>query len=141
MIPITDTTVAAVAALIYNHAYEQDPDTGWLADDESSAPANALAWLEWSARLLQALQEQPDASDEQLIGLARSRVDIDRAGYGWDSIWMQQSEDGDAYSTMTGETAVALPLVRDFLERPALYPESRFIDNDPAYRAYLEAPI
>ncbi|MBA2680071.1 MAG: hypothetical protein H0U76_16950 [Ktedonobacteraceae bacterium] len=141
MIPITDSTVTAVAALIYNEAYEQDPDTGWLAGDEHSSPVNSLHWLAWSASLIQSLQEQPEATDEQVLALARQCVDASNVGYGWDTIWMQQSEEGDVYSTITDETATALPLVRHFLEEPQNYTESSFIEGDSAYLAYLEAPL
>lgn len=75
MIPITENTVAAVAALIYNYAYEQDPDTGWLAGDTHSAPAHEMQWVEWAARLLEVLREQPEATDEQILASAKRRVD------------------------------------------------------------------
>jgi hypothetical protein len=54
---------------------------------------------------------------------------------------MHQSEEGgDVYSTITEETENALPLVRDFLEHPYNAVEVRFIENDPAFLAYVEAP-
>jgi hypothetical protein len=141
MIPITEHTAKAVAALIYNHAYEQDPDSGWLANDEQSAPGFSMDWLEWSTHLVHVLSEQPTASDEQVIEQARQRVDVKKVGHSWNTIWMEQTEEGDRYSTITDETAVALPLVRDFLEKPYNYVEIDFIENDPAYLAYLEEPI
>ncbi len=97
MIPVTDNTVMAVAALIYNHAYDQDPDTGWLAGDEHSAPGFESCWLEWSARLIEVLQEQPVLGDEQVLALAKRRVDTQKVGSDWNSIWMQQTEKGDEY--------------------------------------------
>lgn len=54
---------------------------------------------------------------------------------------MQQLEEGDEYSTLTHETDVVMPLIRDFLVNPYNYVEVSFIEDDPAYRAYLEAPI
>jgi len=137
MIPITEKTITAVAALIYNNAYEQDPDTGWLADDEQSAPGHKLQWLEWSKQLLQTLQEQPDATDEQIIILAKQRVDTSKVGYSWDTIPVDQEH----YSTISGETDITMPLVRDFLEHPFNYTEVNFIENDPAYLTYLDTPI
>ncbi len=137
-IPVTEYTIRAVAALIYNHAYEQDPDTGWLADDEHSAPGgHGDDWLEWSKCLLHVLQEQPTASDEVVLALAAQRVDIRQAGAFWDTILMDQ----DTYSSMSKETAIILPLVRDFLVRPENYIEVRFLYDDPAYRAYMEEPL
>lgn len=141
MIPITDHTITAVAALIYNAAYNQDPDTGWLADDPTSASGNKEAWLEWTKRLLEVMQEQPQASDEQILEQAAKRVDIKEAGTFWDTIWMQQTEDGDEYSTITKETDIQMPLVRDFLEYPSRYVEGAFLENDPVYLAWLEQPI
>jgi hypothetical protein len=141
MIPVTENTIKAVAALIYNHAYNQDPDTGWLAHDEHSAPGNEYSWLEWSKCLIEVLQEHPKASDEQVLDLAARRVDIRKASHSWNTIWMQQTETGDEYSTMTEETDIVLPLVRHFLEKPQNYVEISFIEGDPAYVAYLEAPI
>jgi pullulanase/glycogen debranching enzyme len=137
MIPITENTILAVAALIYNEAYNQDPDTGWLAGDEHSAPGHERQWLEWSAQLIQALQQQPNANDEQVLALATSKVDWRKVGSGWDIIPMDQ----DSYSTITSETAPVMPLVRDFLEEPYKYVEVRFLERDPAYQAYLDAPI
>lgn len=141
MIPITENTTKAVAALIYNHAYNQDPDSGWLANDEQSAPGFVTDWLEWSTHLVHVLSEQLTATDEQVIEQARRRVDMKKVGHSWDTIWMQQTEEGDEYSTMTEETNVVMPLVRDFLEKPYNYVEVSFIEDDPAYLAYLEAPI
>lgn len=141
MIPITNNTEKAIAALIYNHAYNQDPDSGWLANDEHSAPGFQETWLEWSRCLVQVLSEQPTASDEQVIEQARKRVDTSKVGHTWDTIWMQQLEEGDEYSTLTHETDVVMPLIRDFLVNPYNYVEVSFIEDDPAYRAYLEAPI
>ena len=138
MIPITENTARAVAALIYNEAYNQDPDSGWLAEDEQSVPGDAGDWLVWTACLLQVLQEQTEASDEEVLALAQQRMDV---GHSWNIIWMQQTEDGDEYSTITEETAIALPLVRHFLEEPHNYVEVRFIEDDPTYLAYLESPI
>ena len=137
MIPVTDSTVTAIAALLYNNAYEQDPDTGWLADDEHSAPGHSLQWLEWSARLIQVLEEHPEFTDEQVLVLAEQRVDRSKVGSGWNIIPMDQ----DHYSTISDETRSAMPLVRHFLEEPDNYTESSFLENDPAYLAYLEAPI
>lgn len=137
MIPITAHTVTAIAALIYNHAYNQDPDCGWLAGDASSAPGHEPQWLEWSTQLIGALREQPQATDEQILELAKSRVDIHKVGSGWDIIPMDQ----DSYSTITSETATVLPLVRDFLEEPMHYVEVAFLEVDPAYLSYLEEPI
>lgn len=137
MIPITSYTMKAVAALIYNSAYEQDPDTGWQADDEHSAPGDEANWLAWSACLIQALQEQ--ATDEQVLALAKSRMNK-RGSFGWNTIWMHQTEDGDRYSTMSSETNTVMPLVRDFLEKPENYVEISFIEDDPEYRLYLETP-
>src|SRR6266571_2795662 len=134
MIPITEKTVTAVAALIYNYAYDQEPDTGWLADDEHSAPGHELQWLEWSAQLLKALQEQPDTSDEQIITLAKQRVDSGKVGHGWDIIPMTDED----YSTISQETNVVMNIVRDFLEHPFKYTEVSFIENDPAYLTYLD---
>lgn len=139
MIPITENVIIAVAALIYNHAYEQDPDTGWLAGDEHSAPANSSHWLAWSANLIQSLQEEPEAAEEQVLARAARRGD--KSLTGWNTIWMQQSKEGDVYSTITDETARALPLVRHFLEKPYIYTEVSFIEDDSAYLVYLEAPL
>ncbi|MGH2478090.1 MAG: hypothetical protein ACRDHW_00325 [Ktedonobacteraceae bacterium] len=141
MIPVTEYTITAVAALIYNHAYNQDPDAGWLANDEHSAPGHAPQWLEWSKHLVQVLQEQPQASDEDTISQTKQRVDTHKVGSSWDTIWMHQTEKGDEYSTITYETDNALPLVRDFLQDPWKYVEVNFLENDPAYLAYLEAPV
>ncbi len=132
MIPLTEYTVIAVAALIYNHAYEQDPDTGWLAGDQHSAPGHEACWLEWSRCLLHVLQEQPGASDEQVLALAAQRVDTSEVGVLWDTIPMDQ----DSYSTISHETDIAMPLVRDFLKRPGNYTEIRFLEDDPAYLAW-----
>ena len=76
MIPITGYAAAAVAALIYTHAYDQDPDSGWRAGDPHSAPVPKASWREWSVKLLQVLQEQPDRSDEQLVELVKQRIDL-----------------------------------------------------------------
>jgi hypothetical protein len=86
MIPVTEHTITAVAALIYNHTYEQDPDTGWLANDEQSAPASSPAWLEWSSSLVHVLHEHADFSDEHVIALAKQRVDTSKVGYSWNTI-------------------------------------------------------
>jgi hypothetical protein len=136
MIPITKNTIEAVAALIYNYAYDQDPDCGWLADDGQSAPGHELQWLEWSAQLLRALKEQPSADDEQILATAKSRVDILKVGHSWDTI--PADED---YLSMSEETNSVMNSVRHFLEHPFLYPEISFIENDPEYLAYLEKPI
>lgn len=140
MIPITDNTIKAVAALIYNYAYDQDAGTGWMASDEHSAPGGEDCWLEWSACLLQALQEQPEATDEQILALAKQHVDTGKAGLLWDTIWMHQTEEGDEYSTITHETDVVMPIVRHFLEKPANYIEAEFLEGDPAWLAYWESP-
>ena len=141
MIPITENTITAVAALVYNHAYDQDPDCGWMADDPHSAPGNEVSWLEWSAKLVQTLQEHSEMSDKQLLAEASRHVDRSKAGYSWNTIFMHQTEEGDAYSTMTHETNIALPLVRDFLAHPDRYVEVEFLERDPVYLAYLESPI
>ena len=88
-------------------------------------------------KLLQVLQEHPDAPDEQIIAFAQQRVDIREAGHSWDIIPLDQ----ETYSTITHETDIALPLVRHFLEHPTSYVESAFLEHDPAYLAYLKAPI
>ena len=137
MIPVTEQTITAVAALVYNHAYDQDPDSGWVADDPHNAPGHEAPWCEWSAKLRQVLQEHPDVSDEQLLVEASQRVDIHKAGHGWDIIPLDQ----ETYSTITHETDIALLLVRHFLEHPTSYVEIAFLEHDPAYLAYLEAPI
>jgi hypothetical protein len=137
MIPITEHTITAVAALIYNAAYEQDPDSGWLANDETSAPGHEDSWLEWTKRLLEVMQEQPTASDEQIIETAARRVDVHEAGSFWNTIPMDQ----DNYSSITIETDRQMPLVRHFLEHPVLYTEVAFLAHDPVYLAYLEEPI
>lgn len=136
MIPITKNTITAVAALIYNLAYDQDPDCGWLADDEQSAPGHSPQWLEWSARLLEALQEQPQADDEQILATAKGRVDIQKVGHSWDTI---PADEG--YLSMSEETDQVMNTVRHFLEYPFMYPEVSFIESDPEYLAYLESPI
>jgi hypothetical protein len=138
MIPITPNTIKAVAALIYNEAYHQDPDTGWLADDPHSEPGDASDWLAWTTQLVQVLAEQPEATDEEVLSLAQQRMNV---GHFWNTIWMQQTEDGDEYSTITEETHTVMPQVRDFLEEPYKYVEVSFIEDDPAYVAYLEAPL
>ncbi|HTI15180.1 MAG TPA: hypothetical protein VL461_11535 [Dictyobacter sp.] len=140
MIPITENTVTAVAALIYNDVYEQDPDSGWMANDENSGPANDDEWRAWARAIITVLQEQPEATDEQVIELASKRIDPKIVGYGWNIIWMQQTETGDEYSTMTEETKTAMYMVRDFLERPYMYVEESFLENDPAYITYLKEP-
>jgi len=136
MIPITEKTITAVAALIYNYAYDQDPDTGWLANDEQSAPGHSLQWLEWSARLIEALQEHPEAADEQILATAKSRVDTRKVGHSWDTIPVD-----DGYSTISEETDQVMNIVRDFLEHPFNYTEVSFIESDPAYLTYLDTPI
>jgi hypothetical protein len=136
VIPITQSTITAVAALVYNHAYDQDPDCGWLADDGHSAPGRELQWLEWTTQLLKAMQEMPEASDEQVIALAKQRVDCSKVGHSWDTIPMDVE-----YSTISAETDVAMPLVRDFLDEPHKYAEVSFIEADPEYLAYLELPL
>jgi hypothetical protein len=137
MIPITEHTITAVAALIYNEAYEQDPDTGWLAGDENSAPGHADSWLEWAKRLLEVMQEQPTASDKQIIETAKQRVDVREVGGDWNTIPMDQ----DNYSTITHETDIQMPIVHNFLEHPSGYTEVAFLERDPAYLAYLELPL
>lgn len=141
MIPITENTTMAVAALIYNYAYDQDPDSGWCAGDESSAPGNSSDWLEWSTQLCRALQEKPKATDEQVIAVAKKNVNTNKAGIFWDTIWMTQSEEGDVYSSMSEETDNVMNIVRDFLHQPGKYVEVHFIENDLAYLAYLESPL
>ena len=125
MIPITEYTVTAVAALIYNDAYDQDPDTGWIADDEHSALAHESCWVEWSSQLLHILREHPDASDEQVFVLAKQRVDTHKVGTGWDIIPMDQDSD----STISHETSILLPIIRHFLEQPNTYIESSFLEG------------
>jgi len=136
MIPITKNTIEAVAALIYNYAYDQDPDCGWLADDEQSAPGHELQWLEWSRCLLEALQEQPEAPDEQVLATAKSRVDIQKVGHAWDTIPVDEG-----YLSMSEETNSVMNSVRHFLEHPSHYTEVSFIESDPVYLAYLESPV
>lgn len=143
MIPITEHTIRAIAALVYNMAYEQDPDTGWLAHDEQSGPEppNKAEWLEWSRCLLHVLGKQPAFSDEYIIEQARLLVDTSKVGTFWNTIFMEQTEDGDRYSFITDETNLVMKAVRDFLENPYKYVECRFLEDDPEYLAYLEAPI
>jgi hypothetical protein len=77
------------------------------------------------------------ASDEQIIDLAKSRVDVRKVGTGWEMIRF----DDDTYTWMGKETDNLMPLVRDFLERPYQYIEATFLENDPEYQAYLDEPI
>jgi hypothetical protein len=82
------------------------------------------------------IQENPEFTDEQVLDLARQRTN-ETGAFAWDTIWMQQTEEGDEYSSITDETDNAMPLVKDFLENPDKYIESSFIQDDPAYLAYL----
>ncbi|MBA2678050.1 MAG: hypothetical protein H0U76_06615 [Ktedonobacteraceae bacterium] len=76
------------------------------------------------------------ATDEQVLDQAKRRVNTRKVGGGWNIIPMDQ----DIYSSITDETASVMTFVRHFLEEPGGYIEEKFLEKDPVYQAYLDAP-
>jgi len=115
----------AVAALLYNLIYDQDPDCGWTPDSSEPDPTYRAGFRGFAEALLQVLETDPEASDEEIVQKAVKRVDQSKAGFGWDFIAMDEKLE---YLPKQAENYIEA--VRSFLEWPELSAEGAFLGEE-----------
>lgn len=123
---MTNLRIEAVAALLYNLIYDQDPGCGWTPTSSEPDPAYRNVFLCFAEALLQVLETaDPEASDAEIVQKAVQKVDRQKAGYAWETIAM----DVELVSLPKGAEE-HIYAVRDFLEQPYMSAEGEFLSED-----------
>jgi hypothetical protein len=116
----------AVAALLYNLIYDQDPRCGWTPDSSEPDPAYRNVFLCFAEALLQVLAAaDPEAPDTEIVQKAVQRVDRQKAGHAWETIAIDEE-----LVSLPKEAESYVEAVRQFLENPLLSVEGEFLGEE-----------
>ena len=122
MIQITDHSIEAVAALLYNLIYDQDGGEGWTPEEPCYDPSYRATFLAFAEALLGTMRDHPGDPDAMLIQQARERIDRGKVSFGWETIAFDEG-----YSSLPKEAEKHMTAIWDFLANPLAAPEGAFL--------------
>jgi hypothetical protein len=123
MIQITDRSIEAVAALLYNLTYDQDGGEGWTPEKPCYDPTYRAAFLAFAESLLVAMRDHPGDPDAMLIQQARLQIERTKVGFGWETIAIDEG-----YTSLPSEAERQMAAIWEFLANPLAAPEGAFLD-------------
>lgn len=123
---MTNLHIEAVAALLYNLIYDQDPGCGWTPDSSEPDPVSRNVFLCFAEALLQVLETaDPEASDAEIVQKTVQKVDRQKAGYSWEFIAMDEK-----VVSLPKKAEEHIYAVQDFLEQPYMSAEGEFLGEE-----------
>jgi len=115
----------AVAALLYNLIYDQEAHDGWTPTSREPDPTYREAFLLFAEAMLQVLETDADAEDEDVVFKARDQVNNSGVNASWQWIAI-----GDTLHRLWEEAEEHVYAIRSFLVSPELSVESAFLGEE-----------